>query len=503
MKTTVEKISGTRTQLYIGGNWTAPRSGQYLESYDPATGQAWYEAADGGADDVDAAVAAARDALADPAWRRITQTDRGALMRRLASLIADNAEEIARLETRDNGKLLKEMRAQAASLPETYIYFAGMADKIQGDVVPINKLDVLNFTMREPIGVVGVIVPWNSPLYLLASALAPSLAVGNSLVVKPSEHTSASALAFAELIEEAGFPAGVYNVVTGYGQTAGEALAKHPGIAKISFTGRTETGRKVAMNAASNLAPSNLELGGKSPHVVFADADPDCAATGIVSGIFAAAGQTCIAGSRCFVQADIYDDILERLIDRAQEIVIDHPEKAETQLGPVALKAQLEKVSRYVEYGTADGAKIAAGGKPPSRAELAGGWYFEPTIFTEVTNDMRIARDEIFGPVLAMMKFSTEDELIRLANTTDYGLAAGVWTKDIDRALRFARDVDAGTVWVNTYRSASFMSPSGGFKKSGYGKLGGFEAIQEFSRLKSVVIDYSGETHDPFVMRLK
>jgi aldehyde dehydrogenase (NAD+) len=249
--------------------------------------------------------------------------------------------------------------------------------------------------------------------------------------------------------------------------------------------------------------PCSLELGGKSPHVVFGDADPDRAASGIVSGIFAAAGQTCIAGSRCFVQADVYDDIVERLVERANKIAIGKPEEEPTQLGPLALKAQLEKVQRYVGYGVADGARVAAGGKAPVRDDLAGGWYFEPTVFTDVSNDMRIARDEIFGPVLAMMKFNTDDELMRLANDTAYGLAAGVWTKDIDRALRFARDVDAGTVWVNTYRSASYMSPAGGFKQSGYGKIGGFEAIRTYSRVKSVVIDYSGQTHDPFVMRLK
>jgi (Z)-2-((N-methylformamido)methylene)-5-hydroxybutyrolactone dehydrogenase len=257
------------------------------------------------------------------------------------------------------------------------------------------------------------------------------------------------------------------------------------------------------MNAASHLAQTSLELGGKSPHVVFADADPDRAATGVVSGIFAAAGQTCIAGSRCFVQAEIYDEIVDRLVDRAGRIVIGDPEHPDTQLGPLALKAQLEKVQRYVGYGISEGASIVAGGKPPARDDLTAGWYFEPTVFTGVRNDMRIARDEIFGPVLAMMKFKTEDELIQLANDTNYGLAAGIWTRDIDRALRFARDIDAGTVWINTYRSASYMSPAGGFKQSGYGKVGGFEAIRTFSRLKSVVIDYSGETHDPFVMRLK
>lgn len=499
----VDTIEGKRLPLFVGGDWVQPRAGRYLDSYDPTNGEPWYQAADGDAGDVDRAVQAARKALYDPAWRRITQTDRGRMIRRLAELIGARHAGLAAVEARDNGKLIREMRAQAAYLPDIYQYFAGMADKIQGDVIPINKADTLNYTVREPVGVVGVIVPWNSPLYMMSGTVAPCLAVGNTVVIKPSEHTSASALAFAELVVEAGFPAGVVNVVTGYGHTAGDALAKHPDVAKIAFTGGTETGRRVAANAASHLVPATMELGGKSPHVVFDDADPDRAANGIVAGVFAAAGQTCVAGSRCFVHARIYDDVMDRLLERTKAIRIGHPLDEKTQLGPLALKAQLEKVKRYVEFGVGDGAKLVAGGKQPQDAALARGWYFEPTIFTEARNDMRVARDEIFGPVAAVMKFEDEDELIRQANDTLYGLAAGIWTRDIDRALRFARDIEAGTVWVNTYRSASFMSPAGGFKQSGYGKHNGFEAVREYSRVKSVMIDYSGKTQDAFVMRVK
>ncbi len=503
MTASIATIENTRQKNFIAGEWHKPRSGRYLPSFDPTNGEAWYEAADSGADDVDDAVAAAKRALKDPAWRRMTQTARGAMVRKLGELLATRANDIAALETRDNGKLLKEMRAQVSYAPEVFNYFAGMADKIQGDTIPINKLDMLNFTLREPLGVIGIIIPWNSPMYLLAGTVAPCLAIGNTVVIKPSEHTSASALAFAEIAAEAGFPPGVVNVVTGYGHTAGDALTKHPDVAKIAFTGGTETGRRVAANAASHLAPCTMELGGKSPHVVFDDADLDRAANGIVAGIFAAAGQSCVAGSRCFVQKRVFDDVVGRVIERGRKVRIGHPTDEDTQLGPLALKDQLDKVQRYVGFAVEDGAKLVLGGRRPQDAALARGWYYEPTLFVDVKNDMRFCRDEIFGPVAGVMAFDNEDDLIRLANDTTFGLAAGVWTRDIDRAMRFARDIDAGLVWINTYRTAAYTSPSGGFKSSGYGKHNGFEAIREMTRLKNVMIDYSGVTHDPFVMRVK
>ncbi len=492
-----------RYSLFIGGKWSPPLSGRYLPSYEPTSGEPWYELPDADSADVNLAVEAARSALRDPAWRRLTQTARGKLVHRLGSLIGAQVDRLAETETRDNGKLLREMRAQVAYLPDVYAYFAGIADKFHGEVVPINKPDMLNYTVREPIGVVAIIVPWNSPLLLMSSVLAPCLAIGNTVVVKPSEHTSASALEFAGLVEQAGFPPGVVNIVTGYGESTGEALSAHPGVDKIAFTGGTETGRRVAANAATHLAPCAMELGGKSPHVVLEDADPARAANGIVAGVFAAGGQTCVAGSRCFLHEKIYDDVLERLIARAKRVRIGPPSDPETELGPLALKAQLEKVQAYVAYGREDGAELVCGGTQPSDPGLRSGWYFEPTIFTGVENHMRIARDEIFGPVVSVMSFNDESALVEQANDTRYGLAAGVWTQDIDRAMRFARDIDAGTIWVNTYRTSSFMSPVGGFKESGYGKHNGFEAIREYSRLKSVVIDYSGQTQDPFVMRIK
>ncbi|MBB3149568.1 aldehyde dehydrogenase (NAD+) [Phyllobacterium trifolii] len=503
MQTTVKTLEGSRQNLFIGGDFVQPESGVYIPSYDPTNGAAWYQLADANEADVDKAVKAARAALVNPAWRRMTQTDRGKLVRRLAELVTEHADELAMIETRDNGKLLKEMLAQMRAMPDAYTYFAGMADKLQGDTIPVNKLDMINFNMREPLGVIAMITPWNSPLMLLTGTLAPCLAIGNTVVIKPSEHASASTLALAELIAKAGFPAGVVNVVTGNGATAGEALTRHKDIAKVVFTGSTQTGRRIAGNAAANLVPCQMELGGKSPHVVFGDVKIERAVNGVVAGVFAAAGQTCVAGSRCFVETNIYDEFMDALVERTRRIKVGHPLDDDTDVGPLALSAQLEKVEGYVASGVRDGAKVAIGGCRPQSEDLARGWYYEPTILSDAQNDMGFMRDEIFGPVVGVMPFSSEEEMITLANDTNYGLASGIWTQDIDRAMRFARNIDAGTVWVNTYRSAAYMSSNGGFKESGYGRRGGFDVMREFSRSKNVVIDYSGAMQDPFVIRLK
>lgn len=503
MRTKVAALEGNRLDLFIDGQYVKPALDRYIDSFDPTTGQAWYQFAEADAQDVDQAVQAARRALVNPAWRRMTPTDRGKLVRRLAELILQNAEPLAQLETRDNGKLLREMRAQMRALPDAYTYFAGMADKLQGDTIPVNKLDQLNFNIREPLGVIGMITPWNSPLMLLTGTLAPCLAIGNTVVIKPSEHATASTLALAELIVEAGFPAGVVNVVTGGGALTGDALTRHPGIDKYVFTGSTETGKRIAGNAATHLAPCQMELGGKSPHVVFDDVDIDKAVNGVVSGVFAAAGQTCVAGSRCFVEASIYERFVEALVARTANIAVGHPMEEGTDIGPLALRAQLHKLERYVGSGVAEGARLVSGGKRPSEASLAQGWYFEPTILANATNSMRFMRDELFGPVVGVVPFSSEEQMLAMANDTSYGLASGIWTQNIDRALRFAKGIDAGTVWINTYRSAAYMSANGGFKESGYGRRGGFDVMREFSRAKNIVIDYSGAMQDPFVIRLR
>ena len=494
------KSHPNRYEHHISGQRVAPSDGEYFPSTNPATSEVLYEAARGNAADVSRAVEAARAAFDDPRWRDLSQTRRGHLLRRLGDLVAEHADELARMETLDNGKLLREMRAQMAALPEYYFYYAGLADKIQGDVIPTSDRRVLNYTTREPLGVVGAITPWNSPLTLTTSKLAPALCAGNTIVVKPSEYTSATVLRLAELADEAGFPPGAVNVVTGFGTEAGQALVDHPTLAKISFTGSTGTGSRIAASTASRFIGSTLELGGKSPNIIFDDANVTNAAMGVVAGIFAAAGQTCIAGSRVFAHKSIYDELLERVVARARRITIGDPLDDATELGPLAFPDQRDKVAGYVTLGVREGATVLTGGTA-SDAGL-GGYFYEPTVLTDVDNSMRVVREEIFGPVAAVMPFETEEEVARLANDTEYGLAAGVWTANLSRAHRFAALLEAGTIWINTYRAMSPMSPRQGFKNSGVGVEHGTETIKEYTRLKSVWVNTSEEpVADPFIMR--
>jgi (Z)-2-((N-methylformamido)methylene)-5-hydroxybutyrolactone dehydrogenase len=484
-------------QMFIDGGFRQAADLRVIETVEPWTEQAWATIPAGTREDANTAVAAAHAALSGP-WRQLSASSRGAMLRKLADLIAANVELLARTEVRDNGKLLTEMRAQMSYLPEIYYYFAGLADKVEGTVPPVGRPGNFAYTRLEPVGVVAAITPWNSPLLLAASKIAPALAAGCTVVHKPSEHSSASALEFARLVQEAGFPAGVFNVVTGLGPEVGDALVRHPKVARISFTGGTSAGKAINQIAAARLARCDLELGGKSPNIVFDDADLDAAVNGVIAGIFAASGQSCLAGSRLLVQDSIHDEFVDRLVRIASTAVVGEPFEPETQIGPVTTEAQFAKVLEYIEIAHSEGARCVLGGSRLDRI----GWFVQPTIFDDVTNDMRIAREEVFGPVLSVICFRDEEEALRIANDCDFGLAAGVWTGNMGRAFRMSEGLQAGTVWINNYRMLSVMMPFGGFKDSGTGRENGLDAIRANLEVKSVYINHSAPVSNPFVMKL-
>jgi len=486
---------------HIDGAWVAAGSGNVFESIDPFTARHWATFPKCDAGDVDKAVAAARAAFETGEWSRTNPTQRGQLLRRLGDLIARDADYLAAVEVQDNGKLLAEMRGQVGYIPQWFYYFAGMADKVEGAVMPIDKPEMFTYTRHEPVGVVAAITPWNSPLLLLAWKMAPALAAGCTMVVKPSEFTSASTLELMRLIEEAGFPKGVVNVVTGFGQDVGEALSTHPGIDMIAFTGGEVSGRRIAEKSAGNFKRLTLELGGKSAQLVFADADLDNAVKGVVSGIFAATGQTCIAGSRLLVHESIHDRFLEKFLALAATARMGDPMDLSTQVGPVTTRPQYDRILSMIEMAKREGATCVMGGKPARRTECGDGWFIEPTVFSGVRNEMQIAQQEVFGPVLSVIRFSDDDEAYAIANDTPYGLAAGVWTSDMRRAFTAASKLRAGTVWTNTYRAVSYMVPFGGFKNSGQGRESGQDAIYDYLETKSVWMAFNKDVPNPFVMR--
>lgn len=485
-------------QLYIDGQRREGAGGQVMTTENPSTGEAWASFACAAPEDVDAAVAAARRALADPAWRDMTQTARGKLLFRLAELIEQNAEKLGRLETADSGKLLAETLSQTGYVGDFYRYYGGLADKIEGSVLPIDKPGMHAFTRREPIGVVAAIVPWNAQMFLTATKLGPALTAGCTVVLKASEMAPVPMLEFASLIEEAGFPPGVVSVITGDADNCAIPLTRHPDIDRIAFTGGPETAKHVVRNSAENFAVTSLELGGKSPVLVFADADLESAANGLIAGNFGASGQSCVAGSRGLVQREIFDELVARISEKATGIRVGDPLEATTHVGPLCTKAQVERIRETLAKAVAQGATIRFGGAPLDRP----GNYMAPTLVECPTADIETLKVEMFGPVMSLMPFDTEEEAIALANDTEFGLASGLFTSDVARAHRVSERLRAGICWVNTYRAISPIAPFGGYNKSGYGREGGLEAVLDYTRTKTTWINTSGAPmSNPFVMR--
>ena len=486
-------------KMLIDGAWVDAADGALFDSINPTTGQVWSKIPEATAEDVDRAVRAAHDAFLTGPWAKMTPTERGKCLRKLAELLADQSEELGRTESVDTGKMLKETRWQAKYIAEFFQFYAGCADKISGETLPIDKPDMFVFTKREPLGVVAAVVPWNSQLFLVAVKIGPALAAGNTVVLKASEHASAAMLEFGRLIEQAGFPPGVVNIVTGHGDPCGRVLTGHPLVARISFTGGPNAARHVLENSKNNFAEVSLELGGKSPFIVFDDANIESAVNASIAGIFGATGQSCVAGSRLYLHDDIADEFLDRMTGLARQIRMGDPLEEDTQMGPLCTTGQLEHIKAEVAHAQSQGGTVLTGGKQPDDMQ---GLFFEPTIIDCPRQDLRIVDTELFGPVLCVQRFKTEDEVIALANDTEHGLAAGIFTRDSARSLRMANAVRAGIVWVNTYRVVSPIAEFGGIKGSGYGRESGFQAMYDYTRPKTIWMNTSDEPMaNPFVMR--
>lgn len=482
--------------MLVGGERVGATGDRRMPVLNPYTGEQFATIPDATAADVDAAIAAARVAF-DSVWKRTPGVRRAELMHALADQFEARAQELGELESRDNGKLVSETTGQARFAARMYRWYAGYADKLYGRTIPVDAPGMFDYTIRQPLGVVALITAWNSPMQLLANKLAPALAAGCTVVIKPSEHASLTTLVLAEMVEAAGFPPGVINIVTG-GIECGVAISEHPGLDRISFTGSVPTGQAIARAATANLVPVTLELGGKSANIVLDDADLDLAVQGALVGIFSAGGQTCIAGSRLLVQRGVYQEVVDRVAERANRIRLGDPMLPTTHMGPVANQPQYDRIRTMINAGLAEGARMVAGGEVPQSPELDRGLFIRPTVFADVDNHSRIAREEIFGPVLSIIPFDADEEAVEIANDSEFGLASGLWTTSLSRAHTIAEGIVAGTVWVNTYRQSFAMAPFGGVGKSGHGRERGEEALDEYLRTKNVMINLSGRINDPF-----
>ena len=485
-------------KMYINGEWINSSSGKKIETLNPETNEVWATVPEANDEDVDFAVQSAQTAF-DTSWSKLHPRDRAKYLRLIANELRNNAKHLGKIETIDTGKLFRETKTQANYIAEYYDYFAGLADKVEGTVVPIDKEDMQVTTTRIPIGVVAAIIPWNSQMLLTAVKLAPALAMGNTVVIKASELAPVTLLEFAKLIEKTGIPKGVVNIITGLGDPCGKALTQHNLVERIAFTGGPETARHIVKNSSHNLSQVSLELGGKSPVAVFDDADQENALNGITAGIFGASGQSCIAGSRLYIQSSIYDDFLNKLINKAKNIKLGSPMSEATQMGPLNSLKQLELIEKNITETESQGGKIRCGGK---RSNISNkGYYFPPTIIECKNHNLPTAENELFGPILSVMKFENEEELINLMNDNKYGLSSGVYTKDLGRGMRVSKAIRAGIVFVNTYRLISPMAPFGGMKDSGYGKEAGQESIKEYTRVKTTWFNASQKPmSDPFTM---
>ncbi len=484
----VREFLGRRMKMLIDGKWVDSVSGKTFQTIDPSTEESLAEIPDGNAEDVDRAVRAARRAFESGPWASMSASERGRAIWKLADLIEQHAEEFAQLETLDNGKPLSV--ARAADIPlvvDHFRYYAGWATKVEGETIPVSAPGMLAYTLREPVGVVGQIIPWNFPLLMLAWKLGAALACGNTVVLKPAEQTPLSALRFGELLDDAGIPPGVVNIVTGFGETAGAPIVDHPGIDKIAFTGSTEVGKSIMSAASKTLKRVSLELGGKSPNIVFADADLDEAAAGAAAAIYFNHGQCCCAGSRLFIEQKAYDKVMPKLIEYSEKISLGPGMDPATQMGPLVSSEQFTRVTGFLTAGQKEGATVATGGGRPSRFDK--GYFVAPTVFTDVRPDMKVVREEIFGPVVCAIPFKDPEDVVRAGNETTYGLAAAVWTRDIGKAHRAARLLKAGTVWINCYNQFDAAAPFGGYKQSGFGREMGKAALDLYTQIKTVWVN--------------